>query len=430
MAEQQFKISKTFLLGFGFLGISMIWSLYNAYVPVFLKDTFNLPLTAVGGIMTIDNIFAIILLPFLGALSDRTNTPIGRRRPYILVGAPLAMFFFIMIPYMNQMQSLLLMMLVIILMNLSMSLYRSPVIALMPDITPSKYRSQANGIINLMGGVGALLAFFGSKPLYNMDKTYPFIAGGMVMLFACMMVVLFINEDKSLSLDNGNTDKVSFKKSFDELMDNLKDVIHGDKSLLFILLSILFWFIGFNSIETFFTLYAKYYLGIGETSGATILGYYSLIFMLTAIPSGIIGARIGRRKTIRIGLTVLMVCLLASLAGSFFISKDKTVLIYWSYAAAFMCAGFGWALVNVNSLPMVVDMTTAEKVGGYTGLYYFFSQAANIAAPPVAGFVLDLSTDGGKNSGGYISLLLFAVALFFIAFITMSKVRRGEAQDA
>ncbi len=430
MAEQQFKISKTFLLGFGFLGISMIWSLYNAYVPVFLKDTFNLPLTAVGGIMTIDNIFAIILLPFLGALSDRTNTPLGRRRPYILVGAPLAMFFFIMIPYMNEMQSLLLMMLVIILMNLSMSLYRSPVIALMPDITPSKYRSQANGIINLMGGVGALLAFFGSKPLYHMDKTYPFIAGGMVMLFACMMVVLFINEDKSLSFDNGNTDKVSFKKSFDELVNNLKDVIHGDKSLLFILLSILFWFIGFNSIETFFTLYAKYYLGLGETSGATILGYYSLIFMLTAIPSGIIGAKIGRRKTIRIGLIVLMVCLLASLAGSFFITKDKTVLLYWSYAVAFMCAGFGWALVNVNSLPMVVDMTTAEKVGGYTGLYYFFSQAANIAAPPVAGFVLDLSTDGGKIPGGYISLLLFAVALFFIAFVTMSQVRRGEAQDA
>jgi MFS family permease len=245
-----------------------------------------------------------------------------------------------------------------------------------------------------------------------------------------MMVVLFINEDKSLTFDNGNADKVSFKKSFDELIDNLRDVIHGDKSLLFILLSILFWFIGFNSIETFFTLYAKYYLGIGETSGATILGYYSLIFMITAIPSGLIGARIGRRKTIRIGLIVLMVCLLASLVGSYFISKDKTVLIYWSYAAAFMCAGFGWALVNVNSLPMVVDMTTAEKVGGYTGLYYFFSQAANIAAPPVAGFVLDLSTDGGKIPGGYISLLLFAVALFFIAFITMSQVRRGEAQDA
>lgn len=430
MAEQQFKTSKTFLLGFGFLGISMIWSLYNAYVPVFLKDTFNLPLTAVGGIMTIDNIFAIVLLPYLGALSDKTNTRIGRRRPYILIGAPLAMFFFIMIPYMNTIQSLFLMMLVIILMNLSMSLYRSPVIALMPDITPSKYRSHANGIINLMGGLGALLAFFGSKPLYNMDKTYPFIAGGLIMFFACMMVVLFIREDKSLSYTNESSEKLSFRKSFDELIDNLKDVIHRDKSLLFILLSILFWFIGFNSIETFFTLYAKYYLGIGETSGATILGYYSLIFMVTAIPSGLIGAKIGRRKTIRIGLSVLMICLLASLAGSFFISKDNTVLIFWSYAAAFMCAGFGWALVNVNSLPMVVDMTTAEKVGGYTGLYYFFSQAANIAAPPVAGFVLDLSTDQGKFAGGYVSLLLFAVILFFIAFLTMSQVKRGEAQDA
>jgi len=429
MAEQQFKISKTFLLGFGFLGISMIWSLYNAYVPVFLKDTFNLPLTAVGGIMTIDNIFAIVLLPFLGALSDRTNTRLGRRRPYILIGAPLAMFFFIMIPYMNAIQSLVLMMLVIILMNLSMALYRSPVIALMPDITPSKYRSQANGIINLMGGVGALLAFFGSKPLYNMNKTYPFIVGGIVMLFACMMVVLFVKEDKSLQISTGKNEKISFRKSFDELIDNLKDVIHGDKSLLFILLSILFWFIGFNAIETFFTLYAKYYLGIGESSGATILGYYSLIFMLTAIPAGIIGARFGRRKTIRAGLSILMVCLLASVAGTFFIPMDKSVIIFWSYAVAFMFAGFGWALVNVNSLPMVVDMTTTEKVGGYTGLYYFFSQAANIAAPPVAGFVLDIFTDGGKVPGGYISLLLFSVALFLIAFITMSRVTRGESQN-
>jgi maltose/moltooligosaccharide transporter len=146
--KQAFSVSKTFLLGFGFFGVSVIWSLYNAYVPIFLKSTFGLRSSVIGSIMTIDNIFAIALLPFLGALSDRTRTRLGRRRPYILVGASLALIFFVLVPYFNTLQILGLMMLAIILMNLSMALFRSPVVALMPDITPSKYRSQANGIIN------------------------------------------------------------------------------------------------------------------------------------------------------------------------------------------------------------------------------------------------------------------------------------------
>jgi Na+/melibiose symporter-like transporter len=408
--KTSFSASKTFLLGFGFLGVSVIWSLYNAYVPIFLKSTFALRSSVIGSIMTIDNIFAIILLPFLGALSDRTRTRLGRRRPYILVGSILALIFFVLVPYFNTVQILGLMMLTIILMNLSMALFRSPVVALMPDITPSKYRSQANGIINFMGGLGALLVFFGGKPLYDRRVSLPFLVGGFVMFAASMLVVIFVREKLPDPGERESSGKVSFKASIKELVANLKDVFVGEKSLFFILLGILFWFIGFNSIETFFTSYAKYHLGIEESTGAMILGFFSVTFMVTSIASGFLGSRIGRNRTIRVGLVVLVVIMLISL----FVRR------FLPLALVFVVGGFGWALVNVNSLPMVVDMTTLAKVGGYTGLYYFFSQAANIAAPPLAGLLID--------AFGYASLMIFAALMFLLAFFIMSFVKRGEVQ--
>ena len=407
--KQTFSVSKTFLLGFGFFGVSVIWSLYNAYVPIFLKSTFGLRSSVIGSIMTIDNVLAIALLPFLGALSDRTRTRLGRRRPYILVGSCLALIFFVLVPYFNTAQILGLMMLAIILMNLSMALFRSPVVALMPDITPSKYRSQANGIINFMGGLGALLVFFGGKPLYDREISQPFLVGGLVMFAASMLVVIFIRERLPEPAEPGGG-KTSFRASIQELAANLKDVVAGEKSLFFILLGILFWFIGFNSIETFFTSYAKYHLGMEESTGALILGFFSVTFMVTSIASGFLGSRIGRNRTIRVGLVVLVVILLISL----FIRQ------FLPLALVFVLGGFGWALVNVNSLPMVVDMTTLAKVGGYTGLYYFFSQAANIVAPPLAGVLID--------AFGYASLMIFAAAMFLLAFFIMSFVKRGEVQ--
>jgi maltose/moltooligosaccharide transporter len=407
--KQGFSVPKTFLLGFGFLGVSVVWSMYNAYVPVFLKSTFALRSSLIGGIMTIDNIFAILLLPFLGALSDRTRSRLGRRRPYILVGSILAMIFFILIPYTNLYQVLGLMMLTIVLMNLSMALFRSPVIALMPDITPSKFRSQANGVINFMGGLGALLVYFGGKPLYDRSIALPFLVGGFVMFAASMLVVAFVREPQLAETSAGGG-RVSLGDSFRGLRANLKDVFTGEKSLLFVLLGILFWFVGFNAIETFFTSYAHFHLGMKESTGALILGFFSVTFMVTSIVSGLMGSRIGRRRTIRIGIVVLVATLIVSL---FFRS-------FAPLAGIFVVGGFGWALINVNSLPMVVDMTTVEKVGGYTGLYYFFSQAANIIAPPAAGALID--------AFGYPALMVFSTAMFGVAFVMMSFVRRGEVQ--
>ncbi len=172
---EDFKYWKVYLLGLGFFGISVLWPLYNAYVPIFLKD-FALPSFVIGFIMTIDNLFAIFMLPYIGTLSDQTRTRIGRRKPYILVGAPLGALFFALIPLSKDLGSLALMMFVIILMNFSMALFRSPLIAFMPDVTPSEKRSQANGIINFMGGFGALLAYFAANPS-TMRTAYPFLAG-------------------------------------------------------------------------------------------------------------------------------------------------------------------------------------------------------------------------------------------------------------
>lgn len=417
--QQGFSVPKTFLLGFGFLGVSVVWAMYNAYVPVFLKSTFELRSSVIGGIMTIDNVFAILLLPLLGALSDRTRSRLGRRRPYILVGSILALVFFVLIPYANLRQVLGLMMLTIILMNLSMALFRSPVIALMPDITPSRFRSQANGIINFMGGLGALLVYFGGKPLYDRRITLPFVVGGLVMFGASMLVVLFIRDPQTPDSQGavgapgaGEGGRASLADSFRELRGNLKDVFSGEKSLLFVLLGILFWFVGFNAIETFFTSYARFHLGIMESTGALILGFFSVTFMVTSIVSGFLGSRVGRRRTIRIGIVILAANMIVALFLRSFIAL----------AGVFVVGGFGWALINVNSLPMVVDMTTLQKVGGYTGLYYFFSQAANIVAPPVAGALIDVF--------GYPALMVFASAMFLLSFVMMSFVRRGEADTA
>ena len=183
-----------------------------------------------------------------------------------------------------------------------------------------------------------------------------------------------------------------------------------DRQGLNILAAIFCWFVGYNAVETFFTSYAKFHLGLKESVGTLILGFFSVSFMITAIASGFLGSRFGRRNTIRVGLVVVMAVMLSAL---FLRSR-------WPLTAAFVIGGFGWGLVNVNSLPMVVDMTTLEKVGGYTGLYYFFSQAANIVAPPVAGMFIDWL--------GYPSLMYFAAVMFVAAIVIVSFVRRGDVK--
>ena len=419
---EKFSYKRIFLLGFGFFGISIIWSLYNAYVPIFLKD-FALSSFVIGIVMVIDNVFAIILLPYLGALSDKTRTRWGRRKPYIMIGAPLGALFFLLIPLAREHGSLALIMGTIILMNFSMALFRSPVIAFMPDITPSARRSQANGIINFMGGLGTLFVYFAGKILYDINYALPFYVGGIFMLVASILVILLVPEPDEYrkpleeKMPLREILKKTSRESFGELVENLKEIVAAkEKSLLFILLSIFLWFIGFNALETFFTSYAKYYLGISESTGALILGFVALGFLIFAVPAGFIGAKIGRRKTMSIGLLMISVAVILGLYLG--ITMRESSLLILLYSMIFFIGGIGWGMVNVNSLPMVVDMTSEEKLGGYTGLYYFSSQAANIVAPPFAGVFIDIS--------GYNSLLIFAFSFFILSMVTLQFVKRGD----
>jgi len=409
-------MTRLWLLGFGFFGINTIWPLYNAYVPIFLKS-FGLSSFVVGGYMTLDNIFALVLSPYVGALSDQTVTKLGKRKPYILIGAPLAALFFFLIPVFWAKHNFLAVTFSIIFMNFAMALFRSPLIALMPDTTPSQYRSQANGIINFMGGLGAMLAYLSGRFLYESSPVMPFLVGSVLLLLSNGFVILLVREPTHGGAKIKFSIKETFRKSHSELLENLKEVILSrEKSLLFMLLSIFIWFTGFNALETFFTSYAKFYLKLPEQIATGMLGVLSLAFMLFAVPAGHIGARIGRKRSIILGLIITASCLFV---GTLIASVTSGEAIIKPFLVLFIVGGTGWALTNVNSLPMVLDMAPERKLGGYTGLYYFSSMLANIVSPPLTGLIMDIF--------GYKVLFNFAAIFVICASITMILVKRGDA---
>jgi len=267
---------KTFLLGFGFFGLSVVWGVYNAFVPIFLSEKFHLSPIIVGFFMTLDNIAALFIQPPVGAWSDRLRTPLGRRIPFLLIGAPITAVAFGLIPLPA---ALPLFVACTSTLLLSAALWRTPVIALMPDITPSAFRSQANGIINFMGGIGAILALQTGGILYKMSPNFPFWLGSGLVLLSAFVVYLFIEEPK----EYGQAEEQP------GILASLREVFtDADKSGLRILFAIFFWFIGFSAVDTFFTLYAKNHLGLHEGDGATLLSVLPLFFVLFAIPSGYI----------------------------------------------------------------------------------------------------------------------------------------------
>ena len=252
--EKRYNIGKTLLLGFGFFGVSVIWAVYNAYVPIFLANKFHLQPIFIGFFMTLDNIAALLIQPPIGAWSDRLRTPIGRRMPFILIGAPLGALAFGLIPI----QSILpLFVACTSTLLLSMALWRTPVVALMPDITPSRYRSQANGIINFMGGIGAIIAFLFGADLYDLNPAYPFWLGSVLVVVASLIVLIFIREPKEFETTDNTAPNLwaSLKKVWNE----------PEKSPLRMLSAIFCWFVAYNAIEAFFTLYAVNHLGLSES---------------------------------------------------------------------------------------------------------------------------------------------------------------------
>ena len=413
----KFNYGKIFLLGFGFFGVSVIWSVYNAFVPLFLESRFGLSPVWIGFFMTLDNIAALLIQPPVGAWSDRLRTPLGRRIPFILIGAPVGAIVFGFIPLV---QVLPLFVACTTTLLLSMAFWRTPVVALMPDVTPSQFRSQANGIINFMGGIGAIIAFLVGGMLYDIDPAYPFWLGSGLVILAAVLVFIFIKEPKEYEASGVKPN----------LFTSLREVLQDkDKSALRLFLAIFAWFVGYNAIEAFFSLYTVNHLKLAESDASRLLGHLSILFVLSAFGAGFIGSRLGRRVTISAGLIVLgsMIASIYLLPAETLITQLVTLPVLGTVRVVslfLMGSGFAWALININSLPMVVDMVENARTGTFTGLYYLFSTLAAIAGPNINGWIVELS---GRD---YSVVMLVAPFFMLIALLLMWGVRRGEAQLA
>lgn len=423
MSSARLNYGKTFLLGFGFFGVSVIWGVYNAFVPIFLADKFELSPVLIGFFMTLDNIAALFIQPPVGAWSDKLRSPLGRRIPFILVGAPITAVAFGLIPIAAVLP---LFVACTSTLLLSAALWRTPVVALMPDITPSEFRSQANGIINFMGGIGTIVALQTGGILYKMSPNFPFWLGSGLVLVAALIVYLFIEEPKEYETTEEQPG----------MFASLKEVFSDpDKSALRILLAIFFWFIGFSAVETFFTLYAKNHLGLNEGDGATLLSVLPLFFVLSAIPSGFVAGKLGRRTTIATGLiiiTIMLILLYITPAEALLTGIAPLPLVgiplveggarMLTLAGVFLIlGGIGWAFININSLPMIVDLTSAARIGTFTGLYYLFSTLSAIVGPNMNGWAVQLT------NGNYNIIMLIAPFFMLIAFGLMLGVKKGEA---
>lgn len=437
MAEKVKKMKlnypKTMLIGFGFMAVQIAWIIYNAYVPLILKENSTIAnlawsSTAVGIIMVIDNIFGVVFQPLFGRISDRTHTRFGKRTPYLMVGIPLCALLFILIP---RIQLLGVLMLDIIVFNFIMSTWRSPVVAMMPDFVPSELRGDGNAVINIMGGVGVVLGTVAGK-VVNMfisadnvqaTRNTVFVFGAIVMII-CLMVVVFLVKEP----DNRITKEESLKLAKDYENNKKKDgkqkisqmgLSKGEKkSLIFMLIALFFNSNATDSIQTYFTTFAKYELNFTEANASLIITLFAAATVIGAIPAGKLGQKYGRRKTIMSGWIGVLVLFLA------YAVTKLSFLLY----VAIVLGGILIAFVTINTLPLVLEIGGPERIGTFTGIYYTATFSASIAGPVIVGAMFDLTkkfaADGQIN---YWSLFVYCPICFALALLCMSQVKHGEA---
>ncbi len=416
---RRFTYRKTFIVGFGFLGISIIWPIFNQFIPIFLQagnPEFERQLLEAGReipqvigfgltpalalfIMTWDNLINVFFQPWVGAKSDSTWTRIGRRKPWIIIGVPIAVIGFVMIPFA---QTALAIAVFILITNFGMALFRSPTVSWLGDLFMSDDRSKANGIINLMGGAGALIAYFGGGYLFNnFGRAAPFIGGALLLVAAVVVALVGVKEPEQLESEQQPADE--------GVLSNLRVAWHNpDKSGLYVLLGILLWFMAYNTLDAGLSSFAVFSLGIAPGTASILAGAGPVTFILAALPAGFLGTKYGREAIIRLGLIALTVIFLAS----YFLIQDPVTLVI-----ALVLTGVFWAFVNVNSLPLVYDHGDERRIGAYTGLYYFSSQLAAVLGPTMGGVMVDLLGDQ------YRWLFIYGTIFMFLALLALTHVK-------
>jgi len=414
---------RTILIGFAFLSICAFWQFYDNEIPKILKYNFNLGETATGAIMALDNVFALFMLPFFGALSDKTDTKLGKRIPYIFIGTVMAITFLtILIQVARPSGNLVFFIVILLLLLISMGIYRSPAVSLMPDLTPAPVRSAGNAIINLMGALGGVFTLVMTILLVKAadnaaDTNYTPLMVSIVVLMAVSIIVLVLTIKertikKQIEKEGGLGslgEKIEKETKENESAGKLPKEVF--KSLSFLLLSVAFWYMAYNAVTTAYTRYVEEVWGLKDGSYATTLLIATVAAVLSYIPIGIISSKIGRKKTILGGVVIMTICYLVA---AFLPHYTSSINIF------FALIGIGWAAINVNSYPMVVEMSKSGDIGKYTGTYYTFSMAAQVFTPILSGMLLEYVS--------YRTLFPYAVVFSCLAFCTMMMVKHGDVK--
>ncbi len=406
--ETKLNYKRTFFIGCAFFTIMLLWQVYNYMCPLFLEDL-GINDTYKGLIMAGDNIFALVMLPAFGTLSDKTKTKLGKRMPYILVGTILAALAFPFVAAFGIAGNLIGLLITMGLILFFMNIYRAPAVALMPDLTPKKYRSKANGIINLMGGVGGIFAYGTALLFGNKYPLIPFIVTSLLMVAALVILLVTIKETKILA-EMENDEEIK------EEINNLEPLSKEQKrNLIFVLCAVFFWYFAVNAVETFWGTYAWDIFFDNnpgnKTTGAIALLIFTAASIASYLPGGIMAQKIGRKKTIIIGVISIFL--------PFFIASFLSSWNLIGFVILFILAGFGWAAINSNSYPMVVEYANGSNGGKFTGFYYTAAQLAQTITPLIIGGVMDLI--GRRMMFPYSSLFLLVALTFMILVKENSK---------
>ena len=445
---------RVIFVGMAFFLISAFWQAYDAIVPLILTNHFGLPQTASGTVMSIDNILAVFMLPLFGAISDKVNTRYGKRTPFIVIGSVIAMVSFVALTFIDNYQLAKVVaagipevvesgatdeairkltveltvanpmpfigfIATLLVVLIAMATFRSPAVALMPDVTVKPLRSKANAIINLTGTAGAILVLvlgmvFATSKNHYMQYTGYVVAVVAVMLVGLIVFLLTVKEKKWAEEMEAESLRLGIEDAPEEDTDNTekRKLSKGEMtSLLLILASVALWFIGYNSITSKYSVYATNILGFDFNLTLIIAQAAAIV---SYIPVGMIASKIGRKKTILAGIIILAS---AFFIGNFITPNTPEIIMY----PVFILAGIGWATINVNSFPMVVELARGGDVGKYTGYYYTASMAAQIVAPILSGFLYDLI-------GMRYVFFAFGTIFVLFSFATMFFVKHGDSK--
>ncbi len=428
--NQKLNYKRTFFIGLAFLSISAFWQMYDSIVPLILKNTFGMRDTVTNTVMALDNVLALFLLPIFGTLSDKVDTKLGKRTPFIVVGTLLAVFFISLLPIADKEYNLALFVGALFFALLSMGLYRSPAVALMPDLTPNHLRSRANAVINLMGAVGGVYSLIMIKLLVGKGDTPDyqplFISVCALMVVAVGILVITIRENKlkkqiAMEVMEGVEGSQSVAKQQEtssecatvEITRENKTVLSKEvkRSMLFMLASIFLWFAAYNAVTTAFSRYTKVVWKMEGGSFANCLMVATVAAIISYIPIGQLASRIGRKKTIMSGILLMAACY-----GAAIFADEYHPLIN----VAFALIGAAWAAIGVNSYPMIVEMSKGADIGKFTGTYYTCSMSAQILTPILSGILLE--------NVSYRTLFPYALVFSLLAFLTMTQVHHGDTR--